>query len=91
MSGWGVMTWLAVSAVGPLSFLALVAHRMADCAIGLERLEAEQRKLRQLRREADLEEIVQESIPGHSALTPTADKEGRRNKKVDQPLGKTTI
>ncbi len=52
------MTWLAAIAVGPMTFLALVAHRVADCAIGLERLEADQRKSRQRRREADSEEIV---------------------------------
>ena len=76
MSGWGVMTWLAASAVGPLTFLALVVHRLADCAIDLERLEAEQRKLRQQRREADPEEIVLESRPGHSGPSPA----GRQGK-----------
>ncbi len=76
MSGWGVITWLATMAVGPLIFLALVAHRVADCTIGLERLKAEQRKSRQLQREADPEEIVLESIPGHGTPTPPADKGG---------------
>lgn len=87
MSGWGVMTWMAAIAVGPMTFLALVAHRVADCAIGLERLEAEQRNLRQQRREADSGKIVLEAIPGHSAPAPPADKEGLRNEKVDQSLG----
>lgn len=64
MSGWGVMTWLAAIAVGPMTFLALVAHRMADCAIGLEQLEADQRNLRQRRREADSAETVQALKPG---------------------------
>lgn len=74
MSGWGVITWLATMAVGPLIFLALVAHRVADCTIGLEHLRAEQRKLRQLRREADQAEIVLESKPGQSAPTQPTDK-----------------
>lgn len=87
MSGWGVMTWLAASAVGPMTFLALVAHRVADCAIGLERLEGEERKLRQRRREADQEEIVLESKPGHRAPAPPADKEDLSNEKVDRPSG----
>lgn len=87
MSGWGVMTWLAAIAVGPMTFLALVAHRVADCTIGLEQLEAEQRKVRQRRREADSCKSVVESKPGQEAPAPPGDKDGLDNKKVDQPLG----
>ena len=45
MSAWGVMTCLAVSAVGPLTFLAVLSHRLADCAIGLEQFEKDWRSL----------------------------------------------
>ena len=88
MSGWGVLTWLAAIAVGPMTFLALVAHRVADCAIGLERLEADQRKSRQRRMEADPDEIVLASKSGHRAPAAPADKEeGHRHEKVDQSPG----
>ncbi len=86
MAGWGVMTWLAAIAVGPMTFLALVAHRVADCTIGLEQLEAEQRKLRQRRREADSCKTVRESKPGQKAPGPPADNDGLGNERVDQLL-----
>lgn len=87
MSGWGVMTWLATIAVGPMTFLALVAHRVADCTIGLQQLEAEQRKLRQRRRAADTCKNAIESKPGQKAPAPPVDKDALGPKKVDQPLG----
>ena len=87
MSGWGVMTWLAAIAVGPLTFLAMVAHRVADCAVGLEQLEAEQRKLQQRRRAADSYKNVVKSNPGQKTPAPPADKDGLGHEKVDQPLG----
>ena len=87
MSGWGAITWLAAMAVGPLTFLALVAHRVANCAIRLERLNEEQRKSQQRRGQANPPEIVLESIDGHKTSTQPADKAAQRGKKVDQPLG----
>ncbi len=87
MAGWGVMTWLAAVAVGPLTFLTMVAHRVADCAVGLEQLKTEQRKLRQRSREADSCKIVVKSKPGQKAPAPPADKDGLGHEKVDQPLG----
>ena len=86
MSGWGVMTWLAAIAVGPMTFLALVAHRVADGTIGLEQLEAEQRKLRQRRREADSCKTVRESKPDQKATGPPADKDSLGHERVDQSL-----
>ncbi len=87
MSGWGVMTWLAATAVGPMIFLALVAHRVTDCAIGLEQIEAEQRKLRQRRSEAESCESVLKSKPDQKAPAPPADKDGLCKERVDQSPG----
>lgn len=87
MSGWGVITWLAAIAVGPLTFLALVAYRVADCTIGLERFEADQGRSQQLRRQANQTEIVLQTVGGQEAPSPRADRDGQRDKKVDQPLG----
>ena len=87
MSGWGVITWLAAIAVGPLVFLALVAHRVAGCTFDLERLNAEQLKPQRLRTQANPNDIVAETIVSGKTPTRPEAKEGRRDKKVDQPLG----
>ncbi|MCH8146507.1 MAG: hypothetical protein IH987_00715 [Planctomycetes bacterium] len=85
MSGWGVMTWLAVSAVGPLTFLAVISHRLADCAVGLEQFEENQRKSRKQNTGADQKNIDKEPVSGPNPPTPPAGQEGRDAEKVDQP------
>lgn len=85
MSGWGVMTWLAVSAVGPLAFLAVLSHRLADCAIGLEQFEEDQRKSQKRNTGADQKQNDKESESSPKPPTPPAGQKGREDEKVDQP------
>lgn len=70
MSGWSVLTWLAASAVGPLTFLALVAHRVGNSVTRLDELEEEERKMQQRRLAVKPEVIVLASKHDHTATMP---------------------
>ncbi len=72
MSGWSVLTWLAASAVGPLTFLALVAHRVVDGVTRLAQLEEKERRIQQRRLAAEPKEITSASKPDHTATLPLA-------------------
>lgn len=72
MSGWSVLTWLAASAIGPLAFLALVAHRVGDSVTRLHGLEEEERRKQQRRLAVETEGIVLASKPDHNATMPLA-------------------